>query len=73
MMDIPHNPQSKTQAFAQLTSEGMAPDAAFVALAIVVANTAPSALDPQHMAEIRELVAEYARHTGQESLMVARD
>jgi len=69
MIDVPYNPQTKTQAFAKLTSEGMDADRAFVVLTIVTANTAPSILDPQHMAEIRELARVYADYTGQESLI----
>lgn len=67
----PYNPQTKAESFAQLTSEGMDADRAFVVLTIVTANTAPSDLDPQHMAEIRELARVYAAFTGQESLLIA--
>lgn len=72
MTRVPYNPQSKAESFAQLTAEGMDADRAFVVLAIVSANTAPSDLDPQHMAEIRELARVYAGFTGQESLLWAK-
>lgn len=68
---VPYNPQSKAESFAQLTSQGMDADRAFVVLTIVSANTSPSALDGKHMAEIRELVGVYAAYTGQEALLRA--
>jgi len=73
MIHVPYNPQSKAESFAQLTSQGMDADRAFVVLAIVAANTAPSMLDGEHMAEIRELVGVYAEYTGQESLLWAQE
>lgn len=69
MSNVPYNPQPKAESFAQLTSEGMDADRAFVVLTIVSANTSPSALDGKHMAEIRELAGVYATYTGQESLI----
>lgn len=72
-VDVPYNPQTKAQSFAKLTSEGMDADKAFIVLTIVAANGAPSVLDGKHMAEIRELVRVYAEHTGQESLLWAKN
>jgi len=73
MKHVPYNPQSKAESFAQLTSQGMDADRAFVVLAIVTANTAPSMLDGEHMAEIRELARVYAAFTGQESLLMTQE
>lgn len=70
MNAVPYNPQSKAESFAQLTSQGMDADRAFVVLAIVSSNTAPGALDGEHMREIRELTRVYAEYTGQESLLI---
>lgn len=72
MSHVPYNPQSKAESFAQLIAQGMDADRAFVVLAIVTANTSPSALDGKHMAEIRELAGVYAEYTGQESLLITR-
>lgn len=72
MKHVPYNPQSKAESFAQLTSQDMDADRAFVVLAIVTANTAPSILDGEHMAGIRELARAYAAFTGQESLLISR-
>lgn len=72
LINTPYNPQTKAESFAQLTSQGMDADRAFVVLAIVTANTAPSSLDPQHMAEIRALSRVYAEFTGQTSLLISR-
>ena len=70
-MTAPFTPPSKAESFAQLTSQGMDADRAFVVLTLVTANTSPSALDGKHMAEIRELARVYAAYTGQESLLRA--
>lgn len=67
--NTPYNPQTKAESFAQLTSQGMDADRAFVILAFVSANTAPGLRDDAHMADIRELAQAYAAFTGQESLI----
>ena len=73
MNDVPYNPQARINEFKRLVAEGMSPDTAFVLVTIVASNGAPSALDGFAMEEIRDLIAEYAKYTGQESLLWAKN
>lgn len=61
-------PKSRTEAFEELTAQGMNADKAFTILALIAADSTPnSPIDHLHMADIRELARAYVEHTGMEA------
>lgn len=62
------SPMTRTEAFTQLTTQGMGADKAFTILALIAADSTPnSPIDHLHMADIRELAQAYVEHTGMEA------
>lgn len=60
-------PQTRTEAFTQLTAQGMDADKAFTILALIVADSTESIVDAKHMRDIRELAQAYVKLTGLEA------